>query len=179
MSSRPEPPPIGDDNPPTPPARPVPRRRAPVDAAMVQEAASTRLDGDTADVGPVRVRQTPDEHAARSIREFYGDHPVPLPDGVAPASPVHETLAEAGLDPEQIVAGLIKLRSKPVDPMTDYVAVGIRFPKFIAAAIDHEANLTPRTRQEIVRDALLGEQPLSEDLLDAHYRALYGKERRG
>jgi hypothetical protein len=179
--SRRPPPPVGDDNPVTPP-RPVPPRRAPVDAAMVQEAvASTHLDGDTIDVGPVTVhgKESPDEHAARSIRDYYGGKPDPLTDGVTPASDreVVETLTEAGPDPDAIIAGLIKLRTKQVDPMTDWVGDGTRMPRWVQAAIAHEADLTPRTRQEIVRDALLGIRPLSEELLNLHYRALYGRDR--
>jgi hypothetical protein len=79
----------------------------------------------------------------------------------------------------RVMAGLVGLRRKPVDPMTDYVADGTRIPRFIKDAMMHEAALTGRSCQEIMRDALLGVRPLSPELLDAHYIDLYGEPRRG
>lgn len=86
-------------------------------------------------------------------------------------------LATDGVDTAQVIAGLIKLRRRPVDPMTDYVPDGTRVPRFIHDAIAHEAALTKRKAQEVMRDALLGVRPLSTELLDAHKADLYGHER--
>lgn len=88
------------------------------------------------------------------------------------------TLADgAAVDTARMISGLVRLRRQPVDPMTDYVGNGTRLPRFIRDAIAHEAAMTPRSAQEIQRDALLGVRPLSTELLDAHYLDLYGHER--
>jgi hypothetical protein len=80
---------------------------------------------------------------------------------------------------EQVVAGLVNMRRKPVDPMTDYVADGTRLLRFVKDAAAHEAALRGITVQQILTDALLGVRPLSPELLDAHYIDLYGEPRRG
>lgn len=82
-----------------------------------------------------------------------------------------------GPDLSTVLSALIDLRSKPVDPMTDYVSDATRVPRFIRDAVRHEAEVTPLSQQEIMRDALLGIRPLSKDLLDAHYLKLYGRRR--
>lgn len=113
--------------------------------------------------------------------------PPPEPQQQSTVEPVREQGSIAGMlangggdampDTARMISGLVNLRRRPVDPMTDYVPDGTRLPRFIHDAIAHEAALTKRKAQEIMRDALLGERPLSTELLDAHYLNLYGHER--
>jgi hypothetical protein len=84
---------------------------------------------------------------------------------------------QAGPDTAQVMAGLVGLRRRPVDPMNDYVADGTRELRWVQAAIAHQAALTGQTQQEIKRDALLGVRPISAELLDAHYKDTYGQDR--
>lgn len=98
--------------------------------------------------------------------------------GEADAGSLASTLADgSAVDTARMISGLVSLRRRPVDPMTDYVADGTRKLRWIHDAIAHEAALTKRSAQEIERDALLGVRPLSTELLDAHYLDLYGHER--
>lgn len=80
-------------------------------------------------------------------------------------------------DTAKMISGLVKLRRRPVDPMTDYVADGTRIPRFVKEAIAHEAAITGLHVQEIMRDVLLGRRQLSPELLDGHFLDLYGYER--
>lgn len=83
-----------------------------------------------------------------------------------------------GTDISSIVDGLVRLRRKAVDPMEDWVADGTRQLRWIQAAIAHQAAMTNSTQQKVLRDALLGEAPLSPEFLDAYHREFYGKPRR-
>jgi hypothetical protein len=117
--------------------------------------------------------------------------PTPEPPPPSTVEPVKRRLSSSILDAvagdwdgtaggdesARVMAGLVHLRRRPVDPMTDYVADGTRIPRFIKDAMAHEAALTGRSAQEILRDALLGVRPLSAELLDAHYLDLYGAPR--
>lgn len=82
-----------------------------------------------------------------------------------------------GDDTARVVAGLVNMRRKPVDPMADYVADGTRLLRFVKDAVAHEAALRGISAQQILTDALLGVRPLSPELLDAHYVDLYGEPR--
>lgn len=159
---RPPPPPIGDENPPTPP----PARQPP-------EPGVSAVEGDAVDLRDVLEEARTDRlDALLSKKAEDGDGSLLASMLASGASGERTTV-----DTEQVIAGLVKLRRRPVDPMTDYVADGTRILRFIKDAISHEAAITGLHVQEILRDVLLGRRQLSSELLDAHYADLYGHER--
>lgn len=76
-----------------------------------------------------------------------------------------------------ILTQMARMRRRPVDPMQDYVGDGTRMLCWVQAALAHTADLTGRTKQEVVRDALIDGKPLPADILDAHFQDEYGYPR--
>lgn len=88
-----------------------------------------------------------------------------------------------GVTADQVFGGLARLRTKTVDPMTDFVSDSTRKLKFVKAAIDHVAALTDRTLQDVETALLLGggdeEQQLHDlfrKLLVVHFVDLYDRQ---
>lgn len=112
---------------------------------------------------------------------------VAHPQGQELAGPLASLLADDDGTPhageeevQSMLAGIIGLRSAPVDPMKDYGgANGTRLLRWVASAIATQSALTKVSQQQILNEALLGIQPISSRLLDAEFRALYGRSRRG
>lgn len=153
---RPPPPPIGDENPPSPP----PPRQPPEPGVFGHLV--TNVEGDAADRLDALLSKKAEDGEGSLLASMLASN---------------TTGEKATVDTEQVIAGLVKLRRRPVDPMTDYVADGTRILRFIKDAISHEAAITGLHVQEILRDVLLGRRQLSSELLDAHYADLYGHER--
>lgn len=156
MSNRPTPEPVTDDNPPRPTrsARPAPPDTAPAEqpappAPSLQNGVATRP-----------------QHAPAEPAE-QGDMLASL---LAAGTSANASASE-------LLAGLAAMRTRPVDPMTDFVPDGTRMLRWVQAAIAHQASMTGRTQQDVLRDALLGITPISPQLLDVHYLNLYGRER--
>lgn len=77
----------------------------------------------------------------------------------------------------EMLTGLARMRMRTVDPMEDYHRDGTRMLLFIQDAIDTLHTITRESKQQILRDALLGDRPLDQQLLDAAYLARYGRPR--
>lgn len=121
---------------------------------------------------PPPTREEREREMARSVDEFKG----------AVAKPVDDPLAGffdgggQGSASDDFLAGLVDLRGvDEVDPEEDYVADGTRLPRFVRAALQHEADLTKVKQQRLYRDIMLGRRVLSPRLLDHWHRKLYGK----
>ena len=87
------------------------------------------------------------------------------------------TTAPPAQDSVSMLLGLARMRQAPVDPYDDYAPNGTRKLKWVQAAIDQVHRLTGRSRQEIETRALLGIEPLPDDVLEANWQALYGYPR--
>lgn len=156
-SRRREPPPIVDSNPPKPPRREPPPEHGTSGGVGLTDEMIDRLAQEAEQGYPIE-RLRPREGRAEDVMTAV-------------------TGAESPDEAARVLSGLVGLRRKQVDPDTDYVADGTRLPRYVQAAIRHEAALRGRPAQEIVRDVLLGRRPLSAELLDAHYLDIYGYPR--
>lgn len=155
----------------------TPRKRQP--PPIVDENPPRQPPPDYGTSGGVSLT---DEVVERAAREAEQGYPVERlrPRRDRPEEDLMTAVAGAESPDEaaRVISGLVGLRRKRVDPMADYVPDGTRLLRFVKEAVAHEAALTNRTVQEILRDALLGTRPLSKDLLDAHYASLYEEERK-
>lgn len=97
--------------------------------------------------------------------------------GPTAADPTTAATAAKPQDSVSMLLGLARMRQAPVDPYNDYGPDGTRKLKWVQAAIDQVHRLTGRSRQEIETRALLGIEPLPDDVLEANWQALYGYPR--
>lgn len=95
---------------------------------------------------------------------------------IAPAASVNAPATRAD---EQVlsIGDMIRLRKQRVDPFSDYDTDSTRQLIWIRDAVGFIADLTGRTKQEVYRDALLGDKPLPEDVLDHFFADRYGYPR--
>lgn len=163
MATVPPVPPLGDDGPTPPPPR-TPRRPTtttePPPAPTVPEPARAPAPETPAPAG----RELAPRATDTSAYGVFAGHATTEPDGTA---------SETG--PVLTIQGLLGMRAKKVKPFEDYVSDSTRTLRIIQVVVDLIVDNSPGvTKQEVVRDAMLGITPLPPALLAEAFKAEYG-----
>lgn len=147
------------------------RRRDPDDVTPQAAAAEATPPAAAPTPPPAPTPPTPVPGSTAVIADRSGGT---LADVLAP-----DTTADQPTQPDSVtvLAGMARMRRAPTDPYRDLVPVGTRLPRAVADAIAQISALTGRRQQDILLRAVLGIEPLPDDVLDGQFLALYGRPR--
>jgi hypothetical protein len=160
----------------------APRRRRDPDADTTETAAAAATPPAAAPTTPDTPEQTPAPVVPPSRTSVAQTTDTTTPGGTLGHVLASPTTPADGGQPDTpgslaVLVGLARMRQVPVDPYSDFVADGTRKLRFVQKTIEQVASLSGRTRQDVETRALLGIEPLPDDVLEANWQAIYGYPR--